>query len=45
MSLRLGARVEGPFIDGSFPTEEPDPGDADGHLVEPDHGVYDRIDP
>ena len=32
-------------IDGSFCTEKPDPGDVDGYWVEPDEGVYDRIDP
>ena len=26
-------------------TEKPDPGDVDGYWVEPDEGVYDRIDP
>ena len=25
--------------------EKPDPGDVDGYWVEPDEGVYDRIDP
>jgi hypothetical protein len=33
------------YIDGSFCTEKPDPGDVDGYWVEPDEGVYDRIDP
>lgn len=33
------------YIDGSFCTEKPDPGDIDGYWVEPDEGVYDRIDP
>ena len=33
------------FIDGSFCTEKPDPGDVDGYWVEPDDDVYDRIDP
>ena len=32
-------------IDGSFCTEKPDPEDVDGYWVEPDEGVYDRIDP
>lgn len=32
------------YIDGSFCTEKPDPGDIDGYWVEPDEGVYDRID-
>ena len=33
------------YIDGSFCTEKPDPGDIDGNWVEPDPEVYDRIDP
>lgn len=33
------------YIDGSFCTEKPDPGDIDGYWVEPDPEVYDRIDP
>jgi len=33
------------YLDGSFCTEKPDPGDVDGYWVEPDDGVYDRIDP
>ena len=33
------------YIDGSFCTEKPDPGDVDGYWVEPDLDVYDRIDP
>lgn len=33
------------YIDGSFCTEKPDPGDIDGYWVEPDEGVYDRVDP
>ena len=33
------------FIDGSFCTNKPDPGDIDGYWVEPDLEVYDRIDP
>ena len=32
-------------IDGSFCTGKPDPGDIDGYWVEPDPGVYDRLDP
>ena len=32
------------YIDGSFCTEKPDPGDIDGYWVEPDPEVYDRID-
>ena len=49
--LRLAVRafwsagIEHIFIDGSFCTEKPDPGDVDGYWVEPDVGVYDRIDP
>jgi hypothetical protein len=39
------AGIEEIFIDGSFCTEKPDPGDIDGYWVEPDAGVYDRIDP
>jgi hypothetical protein len=33
------------YIDGSFCTEKPDPGDIDGYWVQPDDGVYDRLDP
>ena len=33
------------YIDGSFCTEKPDPGDVDGYWVEPDRDVYDRVDP
>ena len=39
------AGIEEIYIDGSFCTEKPDPGDIDGYWVEPDEGVYDRIDP
>ena len=39
------AGVQEIYIDGSFCTEKPDPGDVDGYWVEPDAGVYDRIDP
>jgi len=39
------AGVREVYIDGSFCTEKPDPGDVDGYWVEPDDGVYDRIDP
>ncbi|HEX4136095.1 MAG TPA: hypothetical protein VHY84_15895 [Bryobacteraceae bacterium] len=39
------AGIEDIYIDGSFCTEKPDPGDVDGYWVEPDGGVYDRIDP
>lgn len=39
------AGIEEIFIDGSFCTEKPDPGDIDGYWVEPDSGVYERIDP
>jgi hypothetical protein len=39
------AGIEDIFIDGSFCTEKPDPGDVDGYWVEPDDSVYDRIDP
>lgn len=33
------------FIDGSSYTANLDPGDVDGYRVEPDDGVYDRVDP
>jgi len=39
------AGIQEIYIDGSFCTEKPDPGDIDGYWVEPDNGVYDRIDP
>ena len=39
------AGIDEIFIDGSFCTEKPDPGDIDGYWVEPDDGVYERIDP
>jgi hypothetical protein len=39
------AGIEEIYIDGSFCTEKPDPGDVDGYWVEPDLGVYDRLDP
>ena len=39
------AGIEEIYIDGSFCTEKPDPGDIDGYWVEPNEGVYDRIDP
>ncbi len=39
------AGIEDVFIDGSFCTGKPDPGDIDGYWVEPDSGVYERIDP
>ncbi|MCU1259160.1 MAG: hypothetical protein JWO80_2045 [Bryobacterales bacterium] len=38
------AGIEEIFIDGSFCTEKPDLGDVDGDWVEPDEGVYERID-
>lgn len=38
------AGIEEVFIDGSFCTSKPDPGDIDGYWIEPDPGVYDRID-
>jgi hypothetical protein len=38
------AGIEDIFIDGSFCTEESNPGDVDGYWVEPDDEVYDRID-
>lgn len=39
------AGIEEIYIDGSFCTEKPDPGDIDGYWVEPDPAVYYRIDP
>lgn len=39
------AGIEEIYIDGSFCTEKPDPGDIDGYWVEPDPGVYERVDP
>ena len=39
------AGIEAIYIDGSFCTEKPDPGDIDGYWVEPDAEVYERIDP
>jgi hypothetical protein len=39
------AGIEDIFIDGSSCTEKLDPRDVDGCRVEPDDGVYDRIDP
>ena len=39
------AGIEEIYVDGSFCSEKPDPGDIDGYWVEPDPGVYDRIDP
>jgi hypothetical protein len=39
------AGIEDIFIDGSFCTDKPDQGDVDGYWVEPDDGVYNRIDP
>jgi hypothetical protein len=39
------AGIEEIYIDGSFCTEKPDPGDVDGYWVEPDLDVYDRVDP
>jgi len=39
------AGVEQIFVDGSFCTEKPDPADIDGYWIEPDDGVYERIDP
>jgi hypothetical protein len=39
------AGIQEIYIDGSFCTEKPDPGDIDGYWVEPDEGVYHRIDP
>ena len=38
------AGIEEIYIDGSSCTDKPDPGDIDGYWVEPDPGVYDRID-
>ena len=39
------ASIEEIYIDGSFCTEKPDSGDIDGYWIEPDPGVYERIDP
>ena len=39
------AGIEGIYVDGSFCTDKPDPGDIDGYWVEPDPDVYERIDP
>jgi hypothetical protein len=39
------ADIQEIYIDGSFCTEKPDPGDIDGYWVEPDSEVYERIDP
>ena len=39
------AGIEDIYIDGSFCTEKPDPVDIDGYWVEPDQGVYERLDP
>ncbi len=39
------AGIEEVYIDGSFCTGKPDPGDIDGYWVEPDPDVYDRLDP
>ena len=38
------AGIEEIYIDGSFCTSKPDPGDIDGYWVEPDERVYERID-
>ena len=39
------AGIEEVYIDGSFCTSKPDPGDIDGYWVEPDAEIYERIDP
>lgn len=39
------AGIEEICIGGSFCTEKPDPVDIDGYWVEPDPGIYERIDP
>lgn len=39
------AGIEEIYINGSFCTEKPDPGDVDGYWVEPNLDVYDRVDP
>jgi hypothetical protein len=41
----LGGGIREIYLEGSFRTEKPDAGDVDGYWVEPDEGVYDRIDP
>jgi hypothetical protein len=33
------AGIEEIYVDGSFCSEKPDPGDIDGYWVEPDSGV------
>ncbi len=45
MAAFWAAGIAETYIDGSFCTDKPDPGDIDGYWVEPDAGVYDRIDP
>lgn len=45
MEAFWAAGIRDIYIDGSFCTAKPDPGDIDGYRVEPDPGVYDRIDP
>ena len=39
------AGIDEIYIDGSFCTEKPDPGDIDGYWTEPDAEVYERIAP
>lgn len=39
------AGIEEIYIDGSFCTAKPDPEDIDGYWVEPDSGIYGRLDP
>ena len=39
------AGIDEIYIDGSFCTEKPDPGDIDGYWIEPAPDVYERIDP
>ena len=45
MEAFWAAGIEEIFIDGSFCTTKPEPGDIDGYWIEPDPGVFDRIDP
>jgi hypothetical protein len=45
MEAFWAAGIHEVFIDGSFCTNKPDPGDIDGYWVEPDEEIYDRLDP
>ncbi len=39
------AGIQEIYIDGSFCTDKPDPGDINGCWIEPDPNVYERVDP